>query len=87
MPHRRRHVGVDGDVKVGPLLEEDEGAPLVASEDGVGERRVAAPVHGLEVGAPLQEEEAADGRATEGRVVQRRREELVARVDLLWGRA
>ena len=51
--HRRRHVGVDGDVEVGPLLEEDEGAPLVASEDGVGERRVAAPVDRLEVGATL----------------------------------
>ena len=33
----------------------------------------------------FQEKEAADGRAAEGRVVQRRREELVARVDLLWG--
>ena len=76
-------VVVNGDVEVGLLLQEDEGAGLVAAEDGAGERRVAPGVGGLDVGALLEEEEAADGGAAEGGVVQRRGEELVAGVDAL----
>ena len=49
----------------------------MSSEDGVGERRVAHPVDGLDVGALLKEEETADGGAAEGRVVEGGGEELV----------